>query len=73
MTDLKSYRVLDGVETVDGKRVPEDRIVRLSDLAAWFDLNAGKIVPLEDLKAAPAKAETAKAAGDQAKGEQKSA
>ena len=62
MNDLKSYRVLEGVETVDGQRVPDDRIVRLSDLAAWFDLNAGKIVPLDDEKAKPAKPEPAVAA-----------
>jgi hypothetical protein len=60
MTDLKAYRVLDGVETVDGQRVPEDRIVRLSDISARFDLDAGKIVPLDEAK--PARTESAKPA-----------
>jgi hypothetical protein len=55
MTELKAYRVLDGVETVDGRRVPDDRIVRLTTLGAWFDLNAGKIVPLDESKPAESK------------------
>jgi hypothetical protein len=56
MTDLKSYRAHEGVETVDGRRVPEDRILRLTDAQARFDLDAGKIAPLDQVKSAPAKA-----------------
>lgn len=69
MTNLKAYRVLDGVETVDGQRVPEDRIVRLSDISARFDLDAGKILPLDEAKpTAPEPVKTVPAEAPVAKG-----
>ena len=60
MTDLKPFFVLDGVETVDGQRVPPDRIVRLTDTSARFDLDAGKIVPLDQAPAKAGKADVPK-------------
>lgn len=39
----KSYRVLPGVEWVNGARVPATRKVSLSDAEARFDLDHGRI------------------------------
>lgn len=41
----KSYRVLPGVEWVNGARVPATRKVSLSDAEARFDLDHGRIEP----------------------------
>jgi len=47
MADLKSYRVVDdAVQFVAGKRVPEDRIIRMTEEAARYDVEAGVIAPV---------------------------
>lgn len=44
--NTSDYRVKDGVETVDGRAVPETRIVTLTPDAARYDLDTGKIEPV---------------------------
>lgn len=48
----KVYRVHEGVEWVNGARVPADRKVHLTDAEARFDLDQGRIEPdaLADLE-----------------------
>jgi hypothetical protein len=41
----KPYLVREGVECIDGRRVPVNRVVQLDDAAARFDLDHGNIVP----------------------------
>lgn len=43
MTQTKVYRVREGVEWVNGARVPEDRLVTLTAAQARFDLEQGRI------------------------------
>lgn len=45
MSDSKVYRVREGVEWVNGARVPQDRRVRLTEAEARFDLEQGRIEP----------------------------
>lgn len=46
MSDRTVYRVREGVEWVNGARVPPDRKVRLAEVEARFDLEQGRIEPL---------------------------
>ncbi len=41
----KKYLVRDGVDWVNGARVPADRKVDLTDVEARFDLDLDRIVP----------------------------
>lgn len=41
----KRYRVADGVAWVNGRTVPENRIVSLTEAEALFDLAHGRITP----------------------------
>lgn len=41
--ERKWYRVADGVDHVNGARVPEDRRVYLADIEAAFDLGLDRI------------------------------
>ena len=50
MMSTSQYRVKDGVEAVDGRPVPESRIVTLTPEAARYDLDAGKIEPADQGK-----------------------
>ena len=45
MSDSKQYRVHEGVAWVNGARVPDDRMVRLTEAEARFDLEQGRIEP----------------------------
>lgn len=49
----KDFRVKDGVEAVDGRPVPESRIVTLTPEAARYDLDTGKIEPVAPQKDDP--------------------
>lgn len=53
MTEKQNYRVREGVEWVNGARVPASRIVRLTDAEARFDREQGRIESITDA-AAPA-------------------
>lgn len=48
--NMSQYRVKDGIEAVDGRPVPESRIVTLTSEAARYDLDAGKIEPADQGK-----------------------
>lgn len=61
--DTKKYLVREGVDWINGARVPADRIVALTDAEALYDKGLGRIEPL------PAKAGSRKTP----KGEEKSA
>lgn len=61
--DTKNYLVREGVDWINGARVPADRIVSLTDAEALYDMGLGRI------EALPAKAGSRKIP----KGEQKSA
>lgn len=41
--EKKAYRVRDGVDRINGMRVPADRIVHLTDAEALFDKGLGRI------------------------------
>lgn len=58
MSDVKVYRVREGVAWVNGARVPADRMVKLSDVEARFDLEQARIELLLP-KATPRKAKAA--------------
>ena len=47
---MQKYKVRDGVERVNGKRVPDSRIVELSDAEAKYELAMQKIEPVETKK-----------------------
>lgn len=59
MSDVKVYRVREGVEWVNGARVPADRMVRLTAAEARFDLEQARIGLLLPKAAAPRKAKAA--------------
>jgi len=40
---MKQYKVKEGVERVNGKRVPPDRTVTLSDEQARYEFDQGKL------------------------------
>jgi hypothetical protein len=67
MSQMKPYRVREGVAWVNGARVPDDRMVMLDDVAARFDLEQGRIEPAASSPARsgrkPAAAEPDNAAG----------
>lgn len=44
MSETKIYRVREGVEWVNAARVPADRLVKLTEAEARFDLEQGRIV-----------------------------
>jgi len=41
--DQKTYTVADGVDWVNGKKVPDSRQVKLTEQEALFDLSLGRI------------------------------
>jgi|GEM_PF-2263961 len=43
---MKHYKVKEGVERVNGKRVPPDRSVTLSDAQARYEFDQGKLETL---------------------------
>lgn len=59
MSDTKIYRVHEGVEWVNGARVPADRTVRLSTAEARFDLEQGRIGLMLPKAVAPRKGKAA--------------
>lgn len=40
------YRVMDGVEWINGAKTPENRIVELSELESQYDLQLGRVEPV---------------------------
>ncbi|MCB1462137.1 MAG: hypothetical protein KDJ90_06855 [Nitratireductor sp.] len=46
-TEKKPYRVADGVEWINGAKVPADSIVRLNDAEALYDKSLGRIAAVE--------------------------
>lgn len=49
MSDLKTYKVTDAdVRFVAGQRVPDNRIIRMTDAAARYDVMAGVLEPIEE-------------------------
>lgn len=60
MSDVKVYRVREGVLWVNGARVPTDRMVRLTAAEARFDLEQARIgLLLPKAAAAPRKTKAA--------------
>lgn len=43
MTDKRRYKVKDGVEHVAGAKVPEDRIVSMTEAEALYERGLGRI------------------------------
>ena len=58
MSEKKVYRVREGVEWVNGARVPPDRKVRLTEAEARFDLDQGRIEPFASKRAPRPRQET---------------
>lgn len=65
MSEEKLYRVREGVEWVNGARVPADRLVRLTAEQARFDLDQGRIsLVKEDIPDVGARCATSVYAGE---------
>lgn len=48
MTEIKAYKVTDeAVQYVAGRRVPDDRIIRMTEAAARYDVMAGVLEPAD--------------------------
>lgn len=45
---MKHYIVKPDVQRIDGKRVPDDRVVRLSESAARYHLDMGQITEKQE-------------------------
>ena len=63
MSDVRHYRVREGVEWVNGARVPADRIVSLTAAEARFDIEQGRITPHKRKGGRPRKRNTGEANG----------
>ena len=56
MTNVKTYKVTDdAVLFVAGQRVPNDRIIRMTEAAARYDVMAGVLEQIEEPKPEDAK------------------
>jgi hypothetical protein len=47
--EKQRYAVADGVPWVNGRRVPDDRIVELTEAEAAFDLGYARIAPAGEM------------------------
>jgi hypothetical protein len=66
--DKRDYTVAEGVAWVNGRRVPESRMVSLTLAEASFDLALGRIAPVADKPAKKGRAVKAAADGDEPAG-----
>jgi len=57
----KLYLVAEGTASINGQPVPSDRIMKLTDLQARFDLSLGRLTPYEPPKSPARKTRKPKA------------